>query len=211
MLFPAARGLPARVVFSRSGEQPGLGRGGRPLLLSMIISGTAGPEDDGAQLGGAAATRVVEVHERKAGSGHRILQERDRRRLRQAMLAAEMQNSADKAMAAVSVIITAARPVAVVGKISSIRSSSCTAWAISAWGIGLMAPDPDNEISLSRAAAAIRIAACSRQDDRLDQTPIVVLDVAAASIVAAAVFNDLGEGRSVTTRAARPERRPRIG
>jgi hypothetical protein len=32
------------------------------------------------------------------------------------MLAAEMQNSADKAMAAVSVIITAARPVAAVGK-----------------------------------------------------------------------------------------------
>jgi hypothetical protein len=43
-----------------------------------------------------------------------------------------------------------------------------------------MAPDPDNEISLSRAAAAIRIAARSRQDDRLDQTPIVVLDVADA-------------------------------
>ena len=33
------------------------------------------------------------------------------------MLAAQMQNSADKAVAAVSVIITAARPVAVVGKI----------------------------------------------------------------------------------------------
>jgi hypothetical protein len=33
------------------------------------------------------------------------------------MLAAEMQKSADKAMASVSVIITAARPVAVVSKI----------------------------------------------------------------------------------------------
>jgi len=32
------------------------------------------------------------------------------------MLAAQMQKSADQAMAAVSVIITAARPVAVVGK-----------------------------------------------------------------------------------------------
>jgi hypothetical protein len=32
------------------------------------------------------------------------------------MLAAQMQQSADNAMAAVSVIITAARPVAVVGK-----------------------------------------------------------------------------------------------
>ena len=35
----------------------------------------------------------------------------------QAMLAAQMEKSADKAVAAVSVIITAARPVAVVGKI----------------------------------------------------------------------------------------------
>ena len=61
--------------------------------------------------------RVVEVHKRKAGPGHRILQERDRRCPRQAMLAAQMQKSADKAVAAVSVIITAARPVAVVGKI----------------------------------------------------------------------------------------------
>jgi hypothetical protein len=32
------------------------------------------------------------------------------------MLAAQMQKSADEAMAAVSVVITAARPVAVVGK-----------------------------------------------------------------------------------------------
>jgi hypothetical protein len=33
------------------------------------------------------------------------------------MLAAQMQKSADQAMAAVSIIITAARPVTVVGKI----------------------------------------------------------------------------------------------
>jgi hypothetical protein len=31
--------------------------------------------------------------------------------------------------------------------------------AISTWGIGLIAPDPDNELSISRAAAAVRIAA----------------------------------------------------
>jgi hypothetical protein len=99
------------------GEQPGLNRGGRALLLRMIVGETAGLEDYGAQLGDVAATRVIKVHERKAGPGHRILQERDRRCPRQAMLAAQMQNSADKAVAAVSVIITAARPVAVVGKI----------------------------------------------------------------------------------------------
>ena len=56
------------------------------------------------------------MHKRKAGPGHRILQERDRRCCRQAMLAAQMQKSADKAMPAASVIITAARPVAAVGK-----------------------------------------------------------------------------------------------
>ena len=83
----------------------------------MIVGETTGLEDDGAQLGDAAATGVVEVNKRKAGPGHRILQERNRRRPRQAMLAAQMQKSADKAVAAVSVIITAARPVAVFGKI----------------------------------------------------------------------------------------------
>jgi len=82
----------------------------------MIVGETAGLENDGAELGDAAATRVVEVDKRKAGPGHRVLQERDRRRPRQAMLAAEMQESADKAVAAVSVVITAARPMAVLGK-----------------------------------------------------------------------------------------------
>jgi hypothetical protein len=98
------------------GEQPGLDRGGRPLLLRMIVRETASLEDYGAQLGDAAATCVVEMHKPKAGPGHRILQQRDRRRPRQAMLAAQMQKSADKAAAAVSVVITTARPVAVVGK-----------------------------------------------------------------------------------------------
>ena len=68
--------------------------------LRVIISKTAGREDYGAQLGDVAATTVVEVHKRKAGPGHGILQERDRRCLRQAMLTAQMQNGADKAMAA---------------------------------------------------------------------------------------------------------------
>jgi hypothetical protein len=98
------------------GEQPCFGRGSRPLLLGVIISKTAGREDYGAELSEAAAITVVEVHKRKAGPGHGILQERDRLCLRQAMLAAQMQNNADKAMAAVSVVITASCPVAIVGK-----------------------------------------------------------------------------------------------
>jgi hypothetical protein len=85
-------------------------------LLGVITSKTAGREDYGAQLGEAAATTVVEVHKRKAGPGHGMLQERDRRCLRQAMLAAQMQNGAHKAMAAVSVVIRASCPVAIVGK-----------------------------------------------------------------------------------------------
>jgi hypothetical protein len=99
------------------GEQPTLKRNGRALLLRMIVGETAGLEDYGAQLSDAAATRIIKAHKRKAGPGHGILQERDCRCPRQAMLAAQMQKSADKAVAAVSVIITAARPVAVVGKI----------------------------------------------------------------------------------------------
>jgi hypothetical protein len=130
------------LFFLDLGEQSGLDRGGGPLSLHIVMGERAGLEDDGAQLGGAAATSVVEVHKRKAGPGHRILQGRDRRCRRHAMLTAQVQKSAKKTVAAVSVVITAARPVAVVGKNSSIRSSSCTAFAICASGIGLIAPDP---------------------------------------------------------------------
>src|SRR6516164_7552257 len=103
-------------LFLDLGEQPGLDRGSRPLSLRMIMSKTAGLEDYRAQFGDAAAANVVEVDKRKARAGHRILRERDRRCRWQAMLAPEMQKSADKAVTSVSVIITAARPVAVVGK-----------------------------------------------------------------------------------------------
>ncbi len=113
---PFPRYSTARSVFGDLGEQPDLDRAGGPLLLRVVVGKAAGLEDDGAQFGDAGATRVVKMHKRKAGPGHRILQERDRRRLRQTMLAAQMEKSADKAMAAVSVIVTAARPVAVVGK-----------------------------------------------------------------------------------------------
>ena len=88
-----------------------------------------------------------------------------------------MQEGAHKAVAAVSVIITSARPASVVGKDASMRSSSCTACAISVSRIDLTAPDPGNEFSLSRAGG-IRIAAHSRENNRLDQARVVVLDVA---------------------------------
>src|SRR5204862_1760987 len=97
-------------------EQPGLDSGGCPLSLRILTGETARLDDYGAQLGDGAATSVVEVHKRKARPGHRILQERDRRCRRQAMLAAKMQKSADKAVAAVSVIIRTTRPAAVVSK-----------------------------------------------------------------------------------------------
>ena len=82
------------------GEQPGLDLGSRALSFRMIMSKTAGFQGYGAQLGDAAATRVVEVDKRKAGAGHRILQERDHRFCRKAILAAQMEKSADKAVAA---------------------------------------------------------------------------------------------------------------
>jgi hypothetical protein len=82
----------------------------------VVIGKAAGLEDDGAQLGDAVATSVVEVHKRKARPGHRILQEHDRRRPREAILTAQMQKSADKAAAAGSIVVTAACPMAVIGK-----------------------------------------------------------------------------------------------
>ena len=61
------------------------------------------------------------------------------------MLAAQMQNGADKAVAAVSVIITAARPVAVVGKILQDQVEQLHPLCDLASSIGLSAPDPDRE------------------------------------------------------------------
>jgi hypothetical protein len=72
---------PVQPVFSRSGPA-GLNGGGCPLSLRIIVGEAAGCEDYGAQLGDAAATGIVEVHKRKAGPGHRILQQRDRQRRR---------------------------------------------------------------------------------------------------------------------------------
>jgi hypothetical protein len=89
---------------------------GGPVLLRTIVGEVARFQDDGAQLGETAAVRVVEVDEREAGPGHRVLQQRDRQRPWQAVLVAQMQKSADKAATAVTVVIAAARPVAVVGK-----------------------------------------------------------------------------------------------
>jgi hypothetical protein len=75
-------------LFADLGEQPGLNRSVRPLALCIVIGETAGLEDYREQLGNVAATPVVEVHKRKAGLGHGILQERDCRCPWQAMLRA---------------------------------------------------------------------------------------------------------------------------
>src|SRR5271169_4402903 len=159
-------GRPSRLVFAL-GEQPGFNRGGCPLSLRIIMGETAGLEDDGAQLGDAAATSVVEVHKRKAGPGHRILQEHDDRRRRQPMLAAQNQKSADKTVAAVSVIITAARPVAVVGKKLEHEIEQLHRFCDFGFGHWFdRSRSGDNELNLS-PAAAIRIAACSWQNNRL--------------------------------------------
>jgi hypothetical protein len=70
------------------GEQPDLDRGSGPLSLRGIVPESARLDDDGAQLGYRAATIVVEVDKREARARHRVLEERDRRRRRQTMLAA---------------------------------------------------------------------------------------------------------------------------
>ena len=75
------------------------------------------------------------------------------------MRAAQVQQRADKAVAAVSVVIATTRPSGPSSaKNSSIRSSSCTAFASSTSGIGLIAPDLGYELTVSQAGT-IRIAA----------------------------------------------------
>jgi hypothetical protein len=78
----------------------------------------------------------------ETGPGHRVLQERDRRRLRQTMLAAQLQESADQAVAAVSVIVMAARPVAVVGKMLEHQVEQLHRLCDFLFRHGLTAPDP---------------------------------------------------------------------
>ena len=55
------------------GEQPRLHCDGGSLCFRMIMRDTTRLEDYRAKFGDAAATIIVEVHERKAGAGHRIL------------------------------------------------------------------------------------------------------------------------------------------
>jgi hypothetical protein len=160
-------------------EQPGLDCRGRTLSLRMIMSETASLEDYRAQFGDAAATGVVEVDKREAGPGHRILEERDRRCSRQAMLAAEMQKGANKAVATISVLITAARPVIFVGKKLEHEIEQLDCFCDFRFGHWSDTSGSGNEFSVS-ASAAICIAARSRQNNRLDQQRITVLDVADA-------------------------------
>jgi len=73
-----------------------------------------------------------------------------------------MQNSADKAMAAVSVIIAAAHPAAAVGKELEHKIEQLRRFGDVRLGHDLIAHDPDDELSVSQAAAAILIASRDR-------------------------------------------------
>ena len=59
--------------FLDPGEQPHLHGDGCSLCFRMIMREATRFQDYGAKFGGAAATIVVEVHERKAGARHRVL------------------------------------------------------------------------------------------------------------------------------------------
>src|SRR5689334_18321081 len=98
------------------------------------------------------------MHERKAGPRHRILQECDRQRFRQAVLTAQVQKSADQAMAAVSVIVTAPRPVAVVGKMLEHQVEQLHRLRNWAFRHVLSAPAPEWRRSLSPAAVHLDAA-----------------------------------------------------
>ena len=124
---------------------------------------------------------------------------------RQAMLAAQMQKSADKAMAAVSVVITAARPVAVVGKILEHQIEQLHRLC-----------DFDFRHWFDRSRSGQRIQRItgrrnphrrsSRQNNRLDQARIIVLDVADARADRPAdhLFGRVGREQRLELRARRP-------
>ena len=159
-------------------EQPGLHCGGGAFSFRTVMREAARLQDDRTQLGDAAAPMIVEMHERKPRARHRILQDRDRRRRRQAMLAAQMQKSADEAVAAVAVIVTAARPAPVIGEKREHQVEQLyglAGFGFQAWGWSLRVRDYG--LSVAPAAAA-RTAALLRQTDRFDQRRIVVPDIA---------------------------------
>ena len=79
-----------------------------------------------------------------------------------------MKNRADQAVAAVSVIITAARPVAIVIKILEHQVEQLHRLGDVGFRHWLSAPDPGNELTVSR------------QMNRFDQIWIVILHVADA-------------------------------
>jgi len=152
----------------------------------MILSETAGLEDYRAQLG-PVATSIIEVHKMKAGPGHCIVKERaavGRRCLR-----LRCRRASTRQWPPFSVIITAARPVAVVGKNSSMRLSNCTAFAISASGIGLIALDGD-ELSVS-PAGAVRTVARSDTTGGRDRSAALVVDLALGPSLQQAAFSML--------------------
>jgi len=76
------------LLFLDLGHQPGFSADGSALTLRIVMGESTGLENHRTQLGDTAATSVIEIHKRKTGPGHRILQEPDRRCRRQAMLAA---------------------------------------------------------------------------------------------------------------------------
>lgn len=167
--------------FLNLGDQPGLDRCGSPLSLRICIGKTAGLEDDGAQFGDAAATCIVEVHKRKPRPGHRILKERDHRCRRQAMFAAQMQKSADKAVAPISIIVIAARPMVLVGKELEHEIEQPHGFCDFCFGHWVdRFRSRDNELSIS-SAGAIPHPRSLIENDRLEQRGIVVLDVADAA------------------------------
>jgi hypothetical protein len=67
------------------------------------------------------------------------------------MLAAKMQQGADKAVAALSVIVGAARPMAVASKELEHEIEQLHRFFDVRLGMVLTAPDPENELKVSRA------------------------------------------------------------
>ena len=89
---------------------------GRPIVCRIFERDCAGPEDHRAQFSGAAAEAIVEVDKPDLPPGQGRFEDGYHWLARKPMLRTEVKDRADKAVAAIPIMITASRPVIVVSK-----------------------------------------------------------------------------------------------
>jgi hypothetical protein len=85
-------------------------------MFRILKGGGAGLENYGAQFSRAEAETIVEADKPDLAPGQCRLEKRHHRRPRKPLLRTEMKDRADKAVAAISVMITASCPMVIIRK-----------------------------------------------------------------------------------------------